>query len=103
MFNWFNKKFTPRKYPTWEDVPPPTDMEKIENDMSKVVPFPELKAVPLAPKEEPVGKTCYSVGLTDNNRVSLHVGYGSVTMNAVGVQNLIDHLTLLKGQIEDQE
>lgn len=102
MFNWFKNIGRP-KYPTWDDVPPPSDMEKIGSDMSKVVPFPELKAVPNAPKEEPAGKTCYSIGLTDNNRVSLHIGYGSITMSAAGVQNLIDHLELLKGQIEDTE
>lgn len=102
MFDWIKNIGRP-KYPTWEDVPPPTDMEKIADDMSKVVPFPDLKAVPPAPKEDTAGKTCYSLGLTDNNRVSLIVGYGSVTMNSVGVQNLIDHLELLKSQIEDYE
>lgn len=99
----FDKLFGRSKYPTWDDVAPPSDMEKIADDMSKVVPFPELKAVPPAPKEDTAGKTCYSLGLTDNNRVSLHVGYGSVTMNAVGVQNLIDHLALLKNQIAHEE
>jgi hypothetical protein len=103
MFDWF-KNISRPKYPTWDDVPPPSDIEKIAGDINKVLPFPELKVAPSAPpKEEPMGKTCYSLGLTDNNRVSLHVGYGSVTMNAVGVQNLIDHLELLKSQIEDQE
>lgn len=103
MFDWIKNIGRP-KYPTWDDVPPPSDMEKIVDDMSKVVPFPELKAVPPpAPKEDTAGKTCYSLGLTDNNRVSLHVGYSSVTMNATGVQNLIDHLELLKSQIEDYE
>ena len=102
MFDWFKNIGRP-KYPTWSDVPPPSDMEKIGEDMSKVVPFPELKTAPPLPKEDIAGKTCYSLGLTDNNRVSIHIGYSSVTMNATGVQNLIDHLELLKGQIEDVE
>ena len=99
MFDWFGKTFRRREYPTWKDIPPPSDMEKIGNDMKKVIPFPELKAPPPAEKE-PVGKTVYSVGLTDNNRVSLHIGYSSIIMNTVGVQQLIDQLTLFKDQIE---
>ena len=107
MFEWFKNIGRP-KYPTWDDVPPPSDMEKIGEDMSKVVPFPELKAVPLMPqvqppKEEASGKTAYSIGLTDNNRVSLTVGYGSLTMNSVGVQQMIDQLALFKSQIESNE
>lgn len=100
MFDWFDKTFRRRDYPTWNDVPPPSDMEKIAGDMNKVLPFPDLKVAPVQPKEEPVGKTVYSVGLTDNNRVSLHIGYGSIIMNATGVQQLIDQLTLFKSQIE---
>lgn len=103
MFEWFDKTFSQREYST--DAR--TDMEKIGSDMSKVVPFPELKAVPsMAEMESPkerTGKTCYSVGLTDDNRVSLIVGYGSIQMNAVGVQQLIDQLTLFKSQIESNE
>lgn len=106
MFDWF-KGIGRRKYPTWDDVPPLSDIEKIGADMSKVIPFPEPYKVdvkpPESPKEEPVGKTVYSVGLTDDNRVSLHVGYSSITMNAAGVQQLIDQLTLFKSQIESNE
>jgi hypothetical protein len=103
MFEWFDKTFSRREYPT--DAR--TDIEKIGSDMSKVIPFPEPKAVPpmpeVAPPKERTGKTCYSVGMTDDNRVSLIVGYGSVTMNAAGVQLLIDQLTLFKNQIESNE
>ena len=106
MFDWFKNIGRP-KYPTWDDVPPPTDMEKISSDMSKVVPFPELKTVPSIPEvtqpKERTGKTCYSVGLTDDNRVSLIVGYSSIHMNSVGVQQLIDQLVLFKNQIESNE
>ena len=106
MFEWFKNIGRP-KYPTWDDVPPLSDMEKIGEDMSKVVPFPELKAVPpmpeiASPKVE-AGKTAYSIGLTDNNRVSVTVGYSSLTMNSVGVQQMIDQLALFKSQIESNE
>ena len=106
MFDWF-KNIGRSKYPTWDNVPPPSDMEKIADDMSKVVPFPELKAVPpmpeVAPPKVEAGKTAYSIGLTDNNRVSLTVGYSSLTMNSVGVQQMIDQLALFKSQIESDE
>ncbi len=103
MFDWFDKTFRRRNYPTWDDVPPPSDMEKVAGDMNKVIPFPEPYKVDVKPPEspkEPVGKTVYSVGLTDDNRVSLFVGYSSIHMNSVGVQQLIDQLTLFKSQIE---
>ena len=99
MFDWI-KNIGRREYSTWADVPPPDDMAKVAGDMNKVLPFPDLKVAPVQPKEEPVGKTVYSVGLTDDNRVSLIVGYGSIIMNATGVQQLIDQLTLFKSQIE---
>ena len=102
MFDWL-KNIRRREYPTWADVPPPTDMEKIAGDMNKVLPFPDLKVAPVQPKEEPTGKTLYSVGLTDDNRLSLIVGYGSIIMNAAGAQQLIDQLALFKSQIEQAE
>ena len=102
MFDWFTKKYSRPKYPTWDDVPAwNKDMEKIGQDMSKVITFPEPKAPPKeeAPKDTG-GKTVYSIGLTDDNRVSIVMGYSSMTMNALGVQQLIDQLTLFKSQIE---
>lgn len=102
MFDWIKNIGRPT-YPTWADVPPPNDLEKIAGDMNKVLPFPEPYKVDIKPPEspkEPVGKTLYSVGLTDDNRVSLIVGYGSIHMNPAGVQQLIDQLTLFKSQIE---
>ena len=107
MFDWFKEKYSRPKYPTWDDVPHwNKDMEKIGQDMSKVIQFPELTAAPTVPKEVPKdtgGKTVYSVGLTDDGRVSLTMGYSSVTMNAIGVQQLIDQLALFKSQIETND
>lgn len=97
MFDWFKNKNHN------DNGAAASDMEKIGADISKVIPFPELKAVQPAPKEESVGKTCYSIGLTDDSRVSLHVGYSSIIMNAAGVQQMIDQLTLFKSQIESNE
>lgn len=102
MFDWI-KNIGRREYPTWADVPPPNDMVKIAGDINKVLPIPDLKVAPVQPKEEPTGKTVYSVGLTDDNRVSLHVGYSSIIMNAAGTQQLIDQLTLFKSQIDSNE
>lgn len=102
MFDFFKKD--KEKYPTWADVP---DLNKIGNDMSKVIPFPEPKLVPpmpqVAPPKDDHGKTCYSIGLTDNSRVSITMGHTTVTMNSVGVQQLIDQLELFKRQIEANE
>lgn len=104
MFDWFDKTFRPRKYPTWADVPPPNDMEKIANDMSKVIPFPE-KTPPMPevelPKEKPA-HTYYRLGVTDNNRVSFQMGYSEITMNKTGVKNLIEQLELFMNQLQDE-
>ncbi len=107
MFDWFRNLFATREYPTWKDVPPPTDMEKIGNDMSKVIPFPELKSVPPMPAVEPPkqepGKVFYRLGLTDNNRVAISMYYGELTMNGAGVQRLIDQLEFYKSQLSEDE
>lgn len=103
MFEWFDKTFRRREYITDDR----SDLEKIGADMSKIVPFPEPKTYPAMPEVQPPkdtgGKTCYSIGLTDNNRVSVRVGYSEITMNAVGVQQLIEQLELFKRQIEENE
>ena len=104
MFDWFRNLFGRPKYTTWDDTPPPTDMEKIGSDMSKVIPFPELKAVP-APEPEPEkpGRVFYRLGLTDNNRVAISMYYGELTMNGAGVQRLIDQLEFYKSQLSEDE
>jgi hypothetical protein len=100
MFDWFDKTFSRREYST--DAR--TDMEKIGSDMSKVIPFPELKAVP-APEPEPEkpGRVFYRLGLTDNNRVAISMYYGELTMNGAGVQRLIDQLEFYKSQLSEDE
>lgn len=102
MFDWFDKTFRRREYTTDQR----SDVEKIADDMSKVIPFPKgtgNDGDPPAPKEKfPEVKSIsyYSVGITGDRRVSLRVGFSEINMNSQGVQELIDQLKLLKRQIE---
>ena len=75
-------------------------------DYKNVVPlFPESKEVPYieSPKQEKEPTTYYSIGHTDDNRVTLRMGYSTLTMNYVGVQNLIDQLELYQSQLHEEE
>jgi hypothetical protein len=81
-----------------------------KNKMPKnVVPFPAPKAVeppklvepPKAP-EKPA-TTYYEIGHTTDNRVSIKMGYTTVTMNSQGVQNLIDQLALYQSQLREEQ
>ncbi len=76
---------------------------------SNVVPFPETKAVPKSeyvppepPKEEKPTVTYYRLGLTDNNRVSFQMGYSEITMNAQGIDNMIEQLELFRNQLREE-
>jgi hypothetical protein len=107
MFDWFDKLFRRREYPTWEDVPAwnkvENDMKTVGDDMSKVIPFPALKAAP-APEPEPEqpAKIFYRLGLTDNNRVAFSLSYGEVTMNGDGVERLIAQLKFYRDQLDEE-
>ncbi len=81
---------------------------KMVKDGAEVLDFPKPKAVPKmpevkppAPKEEEAGKTFYRLGLTDNNRISFSMGYGEITMNKVGCQQMIDQLKFFQSQLRD--
>ena len=98
MFEWFDKVFTRRSYKSDDR----TDMEKIGDDMKKVIPFPELKAAPApAPKPEEPAKIFYRLGLTDNNRVAFSMGYSEITMSKEGCQQMIDQLKFFQSQLHD--
>jgi len=100
MFEWFGKTFG-REYSTGDKE---SDMEKVANDMSKVIPFPELKSMPTPePEPEKPGRVFYRLGLTDNNRVAISMYYGELTMNGPGVQRLIDQLEFYKSQLTEDE
>jgi hypothetical protein len=80
MFDWFKKR-----------------------DYSNVIKFPEPKIVPEVPHvEPPAPKTYYTFGLTDDNRVSFTMGYTTLTMNSVGIDQLIAQLEFFRDQL-DQE
>ena len=108
MFDWFDKLFRRRKYPTWEDVPAwnkvEDDMSKVGDDMNKVIQFPELRVAPEpAPEPEQPAKIFYRLGLSDNNRVAFSLSYGEVTMNRDGVQRLIDQLEFSRDQLDEDD
>lgn len=73
------------------------------NKTTNVVPFPEPKAIPYVEPPEKPATVFYRLGLTDNNRVSLQMGYGEITMNAAGVDNLIKQLQVFRDQLGEQE
>lgn len=63
----------------------------------------EAKETYIAPKKEEKEKpvtTYYRLGLTDNNRVSLQMGYTEINMNRQGIQQLIDQLTVFMNQLD---
>jgi hypothetical protein len=62
----------------------------------------EAKEVYSMPEKETnkPSQVCYSIGMTDDDRVSLHIGYSNVTMNAAGVTNMIQQLELFRDQIQ---
>jgi hypothetical protein len=104
MFDWF-KNIGRRGYSTGGYA---SDMEKISNDMNKVIPFPEPKSVPpvpevIPPKEEKPAIIYYRLGTTSNNRVSLSMGYSEITLNAGGINNLIKQLEAFRDQLHDED
>jgi hypothetical protein len=101
MFDWF-RKF--RGHSTGNYV---SDMEKIGNDMSKIIPFPEIVKSPTVPEEDPPKEkpatTYYRLGITDTNRISFNMGYSEITLNKMGVDNMIRQLEVFRDQLEDEE
>ena len=47
--------------------------------------------------------TYYSLGPTDNNRISLKMGYSSITMNKAGALAMINLLTTAMNQLTDED
>lgn len=80
--------------------------KKKDKTPSNVVKFPEPKAVPNIepPKEkEKPAHTYYRLGLTDNNRVSLVMGYSEITMNAAGVDSMIKLLETYRDMLHEEQ
>jgi len=82
MFDWFKKK-----------------------EHSNVIKFPENKSVPPIPYVEPPKKEeeHYSIGVTNDNRITLRIGYTTLTMNQQGAGNLIRQLELFASQLEEDK
>jgi len=78
-----------------------------KKEPTNVVPFPNAYEPPKTPYVDPVptpkkeSKTYYTMGLTDDNRVSFQMGYTTLTMNDAGVQQLIDQLEFFKNQLTE--
>jgi len=73
-------------------------------DHSNVVKFPEQIKVP-TPYVEPTAaeETYYSIGITSENRITLKMGYTTLTMSRKGVENLIQQLAVFRDQIEEEQ
>ena len=75
-----------------------------KSEYSNVIKFPEKVPSVVPPEKaatDPV--TYYSLGPTDNNRISLKMGYSSITMNKAGAQAMIDLLTTAMNQLTDED
>jgi hypothetical protein len=83
MFDWFKSR------------------EERIKDYDNVVDFPKpVPSVPLPPKDE---KEHYSIGVTNDNRITLRIGYTTLTMNQQGAHNLIEQLELFASQLEEDK
>lgn len=100
MFNWFKNIFDGPKHPGDDNQ---TDMEKIGNDMKKVIPFPDKVPyiVPPTPAPEEPAKIFYRLGVTDKNRIAFSMGPMEITMTRAGVQNLIEQLQVFRDQLSE--
>jgi hypothetical protein len=78
------------------------DLFNRNKDQSNVLPFPGPYIEPTKPVKEPESKTLYSFGVTDDNRLTFSIGYATLTMNEVGVQQLIDQLEFFKNQLSKE-
>jgi hypothetical protein len=65
------------------------------------LPFPRPVIVPTveSPKKE---EEHYSIGVTNDNRITLRIGYTTLTMNRQGVENLIQQLAVFRDQLEEE-
>ena len=60
--------------------------------------------VPYIEPQQPDPTTYYSIGLTDDNRVTFKIGYSTLTMNRRGVENLIEQFEVfIKNLPEEQQ
>ena len=67
---------------------------KSEYKLPEPVPYIE------PPKKE---EEHYSIGVTNDNRITLRIGYTTLTMNQQGAGNLIRQLELFASQLEEDK
>ena len=65
----------------------------------------EMPKIPVMPKVEPPKQEQehYSIGVTNDNRITLKIGYTTLTMNQQGAGNLISQLELFASQLEEEK
>jgi hypothetical protein len=61
--------------------------------------IPVIPEVELPKKEQ----EHYSIGVTNDNRITLRIGYTTLTMNQQGAGNLIRQLELFASQLEEDK
>ena len=70
-------------------------------DYKNVVPmFPDQ--VPFVEESKPE-ETQYSIGITNEDRIALKIGYSTLTMNKEGCENLIEQLEVFVKQLTQKE
>jgi len=80
-----------------DNIIPFPDHRNYGVDNKYALPLPEVKP----PRPEP--KVYYTLGLSNDNRVCFTMGHSTLTMNEIGVQDLIDQLEFYKDRLEDEE
>jgi hypothetical protein len=104
MFDCFRNLFATREYPTWKDVPPATDMEKIGNDMKKAM--PDVKPIPPIPNI-PTNqvKDHYRIGYDSANgatTLTLIADYTSMTLS-LGPEEVMRLIRMLGATLDDED
>jgi hypothetical protein len=69
-------------------------------DQSNVVKFPEKIPYVEPPKKE---QEQYSIGITDDNRITLRIGYTTLIMTEEGVLDLIEALEVFAKQTRKKD
>jgi len=72
-------------------------------DYSNVVKFPVPAPYIAAPTQEKETETMYSIGVTNDNHMTLKMGHSTLTMTKAGCHNLIVQLQVFKDQLRDKE
>ena len=72
-----------------------------KHEHSNVLKFPETKVPHVEPPKKE--QEHYSIGITDDNRITLRIGYTTLTMNEEGVLDLIEALELFARQTRKRD